>query len=231
MQHLRVPPLIKACSAMIIALWLLVTAFYHLGADGVSLEDSYLSFEREYDHQLFKISKGYALQVSAHEESEPTIVQYDSCLFPLSWLCGRYETQRTLLPGPLFVKEQLIVSARIGPEGHFAVDTETNTTYRAPVDMGEDSSSLHSIPEFQLISLYHQIGFDPQVDAQEPVTYEMASAGSMWPELSVSQEGCLVFNMAFIALLLIIVILILLLSIQSMLKARSTQVDPNVGGD
>jgi len=182
------------------------------------MEDQALSFERAHESRLYKVSKEYAVRLSSSDIDDPTLVRYVACSFPISWLCGRYQTSDNVLPGPLFLKEDLIVSARLGPAGAFAINTTTNTIYRASIPHDIVDLNGQTIPTFQLNSIYTKLGFDPGVDAHTPITQDSVAQHVQWPELSVSQEGCLTFNLVFIMLMVGLLLITLANSLRVYLR-------------
>lgn len=172
----------RAVLPALVALWATVTGYYWLGASGVSASGAAVSFERQHDARLLRIDDGRAFRV---DRFGVNVVKYTRGVFPLCPLCGLYESAGTVMNLAEYRRGDWVYGAHAQPFQE-AVNLKTGETIDVPV--GTDLSQPP--PEF----VSRGLSFEP-AHALKPEDV-LAS----FPPLSTINESCVVFNLAFLVL-------------------------------
>lgn len=178
----NLPPWYRAVLPMVLGLWVLVSAYYWLGASGVQASGASVSFDREHDFVLLRIDDKWAFKPDKYGVN---VVKYERGPFPLCPLCGVYEPAGTVMNLAAFKKGDWVYVDMTQPFME-AVNLKTGETIDVPAE-GE-------LKEPSAAFVAKGLTFDPElkVDRQALLT-------GLTP-LSTINESCVVFNLAFLVL-------------------------------
>jgi hypothetical protein len=200
--------------AIIAVIWVITLVAYALGFKGVSFrnkftgQDATIDFMRQHDRVFLQLADDVGLELNpGGPHLSGTIVKLSSGLPGLCWVCGDHETAGGIA----------IVDYRLG-----------DWLFRAPFDNSKNSEVEHGRPESRAFIL--TIAYDRASGERVQVapTADLAAqqlalstrglvpsdAARIDPEnladlpvVSMQREGCVIFNMAFVAVTLLWLVL------------------------
>jgi hypothetical protein len=187
--------------------FVLLNAYYRLGAGGVSVSGADVSFERRFDVELFDAKDGLAFLLT--KSGSVSLVKIERGAFPFCPLCGEWEPAGSVVNVVGYSKGAWIYSDHASPFFE-AWNLETGES----VDL---DASLGPLREHLPIEL-EAVGLD--YDAEHRLTDQLVARD--YPALSPINESCVVFNMAFF----LIFVVLLTIAVTFLLRRPS----PNEAG-
>lgn len=172
---MKLPSWYTAIGYLLLIFFVVITLAYKIGASDIRfIRTGYskLSFDRSNDYQLYKINDSAAFSVRGNDFS---IIQYTKAAIPFCYLCGEFTTDGSVLNGVEFQNGDLFYRKYIEFEGNDIFNIKTGEAFEATNDVS-------NLP----------------MDESYKLTAEKISAN--YKKLSVMNESCLIFNMAFIIL-------------------------------
>lgn len=195
---------------IILGLWALTLAFYVFGAEGISFDvgatqNATIDFNREYDHDVLDLGEGRGLELHEPPPGFPltgSLIELKDGLPVICWVCG----DKRMAGGLLTVEHRSGDWYFRKPDKDRKVDLSTlnaktrdrfltvafNAKTGERVMVGENDSA------------------EKQAEALASHGLDASSAPPLAPEAladlrlaSMQREGCVVFNFAFIAVLLL----------------------------
>ncbi|NUP10398.1 MAG: hypothetical protein HOW73_30475 [Polyangiaceae bacterium] len=182
-------------------LFVVFNLIYRFGFGGVSVSGADVSFNREFDGQLWKIDDHLAYRTGKHPD-DVAVVRYKSGAIPFRPVCGSCDLDGSLLNTAQFKKGAWVYSEYPELEGVDVVNIETGEKFE--VDAKKPEPGKRSDPS--TIAFYRDRGLtfddDLRLDARR-VAKEATP-------LSTINESCIVFNAAFFLLFGLMVVALLL---------------------
>lgn len=165
---------------------------YKLGASGVRISGSVLSFNRQQDNLLFKIDDERAFNIHPLAELNEfiAIVFYRKAYFPFSAVCGTYTPNGTVINNATYKKGDWIYTKYPYFKGTSVFNTSTKMVY-APFsptpELGKDIK-IEEVPFYQ----EKNFSFDE--------SYKLSRQQIMqnFSPLSTCKESCMVVIVAFL---------------------------------
>jgi hypothetical protein len=179
------PSWYTAVGGLLAILFVLFNLYYRIGASGISFGGASTSFEREHDHQLFKIDDRNAFLVHGEHIS---IVKYKGGLAPFQLTCGTYDLAGGVLGGADYRSGDWVYSNYPEFDGADAYNLRSGEVIELDVPRPQTGRvDPKAVPFF----VQHGLTFDPALAlTPERVAKDHA-------ELSTMNESCVTFNAAF----------------------------------
>jgi hypothetical protein len=177
---------------LLLVLYVICTIVYRLGGDEITVKGATLNFGRKYDHALFKIDEQRAFSISG--SGHISVVKYCSGVFPLKPLCGFHSLDGSVLNLADYKKGDWVYSGYPELGGRSAVNLRTGEvieTERTARRRGDYSRSDPTrVPGYARLGLT----FD------ERLRLTPAEIVHGYRQLSVINESCLTYTVAFLLL-------------------------------
>ncbi len=197
---------------LLLLLWIAVLVAYRLGAQGFSVSSRSgqtvnLDFGREHDRQWVRVGPGEGMELNVYGAAlHGSVAKLKPGLPVLCWVCGDN------------VAADPLVSA---------THRQGDWYFKAPEDFSKNSEATHGLRQVSrdyILTLAYNVATRERVIVAATSTpqaqqAELAARGlsasvanllkvdATWRGLSMQREGCVVFNVAFIALALLLVMI------------------------
>lgn len=118
-----VPDWIVAVATLVGGIWVMFMLAYALGAGGMRVAGSSISFDREYDRTFYRVTDDIVFSVS---DTWVSLIRVKSGVFPFNPVCGRYLSNGTVIGNPSFVAGNIVLTRDLWENSEAAgIDIET----------------------------------------------------------------------------------------------------------
>jgi hypothetical protein len=196
-----------AVGGLLVGLFVLFNVAYRLGAGGIEVSGASSSFDREFDHQLFKIDDRRAFLIF---DDNISVVKYAGGLAPFRPVCGTYEPDGSVINLAHFKKGDWVYSKYPEFDGPDAYNLRTEEVVK--VDVPDRKGSERVDPATVPFYAEHGFTFDdalllkPELVAKEH------------EPLSTMNESCVTFNAAFYLLFALMIVVGIPLAVMGIIR-------------
>jgi hypothetical protein len=198
-----------AVGGLLLVLFVIFNLAYRLGAGGVRFYGGTASFNRQFDHQLFKIDDTRAFLV--HGESV-AVVKYASAYAPFRLVCGSCTPDGSVLNLADYRKGDWVYSRYPEFEGPDVYNLRTQEVITLDVPRPKGTARV----EPAKVPFYAEHGFT----FDEALALTPEKVAKEFETLSTMNESCLTFNAAFYLLFALMLLVGAPLLIKGLLRAR-----------
>lgn len=180
-----------ALVGLITVLFVGTTVYYHLGAEGVRVKGATIDFSRKFDQRLFKLDgrRAYAVSARGGGDAFVSLVKYRRGTFPFCPLCGWNTPYGSVFNLADFRKGDWIYSRYTFAGRPIAYNLKTGETVKS-AKTKELSASRAPEPADEPFYVKMGFTFDESLKISRHLDPKQ--------EISVINEGCIIFTAAFL---------------------------------
>ncbi len=208
------PAWFVASVSLLVLMFIGTTVYYHMGATSVRYNRgvSGVTFDRQFDYKLFRIDDDHAFEISS--SGFVAVVKYSRGTFPFCPLCGTWERDGSVLPGPAYRKGDWLYARYTFPDSPIAWNMKTGEAVISAKKERKDEE----FPEHRLEDepFYVEKGFEFSTELE----FHGGHVVDGFKELSVINESCVIYNAAFIFLFLVAFLIAIGFVIRSAIRRR-----------
>lgn len=186
------PAWYKATGIVVLLMFVAVNVYYRLGAGGIQVSGSSVSFDRHHDFALFRIDDRLAFLLT--KSGFVSVVRYKRGTFPFCPVCGLYEPAGMVLSLAQYKKDNWVYTGHPDPKRVCAVNLKTGEALKA-------GSAPVARPGLKVdvsqIAVYRENG----LTLEERHRLSPSAVAKKFKSLSTINESCFVFNAAFFLVL------------------------------
>jgi hypothetical protein len=102
-----VPDWIAAVAMLVLPLLLAFNVAYLLGASGMRISGSSMSFNREYDDTVYRLADGLGMEV---DEYSMRVVRVEPGIPPINPVCGVWDAREIVMNNPTFIQDGVLLA-------------------------------------------------------------------------------------------------------------------------
>jgi hypothetical protein len=205
-----------ALVGLITALFVGTTIYYHLGAEGVRVKGARIDFDRKFDQRLFEVDGRRAFAVSARGGGDAfvSLVKYRRGTFPFCPLCGWNTLDGSVFNLADFRKGDWLYSRYTFPGRPIAYHLRTGELVQS-AKTKEGAASRAPEPADEPFYVKMGFTFDDGLRVSRQLDPKR--------ELSVINEGCVIFTAAFLCFYALFLVMLPVLVIRWAARRRAAR--------
>ena len=190
----RIPGWYSPLLIFVVILWIVFSLIHWLGGSGVNVSGADVSFNREHDVQLFRITDRIAFELD--NDGDVSVMTYAPTMFPFNVLAGWYERDGRAMSGRVMRMGDWVYSDSPGlgrgiPD---ALNLKTGETLTVPDDQAKQYTKTYDISVLNTLPFYRDHGF--VVDEQHRMTAEQVATD--FTAISTLNESGMIVQAAFL---------------------------------